>query len=279
MKREDSVLTSIRNKSVIVTGGTKGIGKGIAGVFAQLGARVCLLGRNEPDGAATAEALRSRGSAVIFCRGDVKEQGDMEEVMATVAAEFGGVDILCANAGIFPPVTLEEMSESAWDDVFATNLKGMLFSIKAALPHLKKSAAGRIVLTSSITGPLTGYPGWSHYGATKAGMLGFMRTAAIELARFKITINAVLPGNVLTEGVSDLGQPYIQTMAAAIPLKRLGTVEEIGHAVAFLASEEAGFITGQTLVVDGGQTLPESKQALGVEAGTGRVTRPSHQLV
>jgi 3-oxoacyl-[acyl-carrier protein] reductase len=262
MKRKDSVLTSIRNKSVIVTGGTKGIGKGIAGVFAQLGARVCVLGRNEPDGAATVEALRGRGSTAIFCRGDVKEQGDMEEVMATVAAEFGGVDILCANAGIFPAVKLEEMSESAWDDVFATNLKGMLFSIKAALPHLKKSAAGRIVLTSSITGPLTGYPGWSHYGATKAGMLGFMRTAAIELARFKITINAVLPGNVLTEGVSDLGQAYIQTMAAAIPLKRLGTVEEIGHAVAFLASEEAGFITGQTLVVDGGQTLPESLQAL-----------------
>jgi len=118
------------------------------------------------------------------------------------------------------------------------------------------------VLTSSITGPLTGYPGWSHYGATKAGMLGFMRTAALELARFKITINAVLPGNVLTEGVRDLGQDYINATTASIPLKRLGTVEEIGHAVAFLASEEAGFITGQTLVVDGGQTLPESLQAL-----------------
>src|SRR5215470_6137630 len=234
MKREGSVLTSIRNKSVIVTGGTKGIGKGIAGVFAQLGARVCVLGRNELDGAATVKALQGRGSTAIFCRGDVKKQGDMEEVMATVAAEFGGIDILCANAGIFPTVKLEEMSEIAWD----------------------------IVLTSSITGPLTGYPGWSHYGATKSGMLGFMRTAALELARFKITINAVLPGNVLTEGVSDLGQAYIQTMAAAIPLKRLGTVEEIGHAVAFLASEEAGFITGQTLVVDGGQTLPESLQAL-----------------
>ncbi len=261
-KRGDPMLTSIRNKSVIVTGGTRGIGKGIAGVFAQLGARVCVIGRNEHDGAATVEALRRGGGTATFCRGDVKEQGDMEEAAATVAAAFGGVDILCANAGIFPPVKLEEMSERAWDDVFATNLKGMLFSIKAALPHLKKSTAGRIVLTSSITGPLTGYPGWSHYGATKAGMLGFMSTAAIELARFKITINAVLPGNVLTEGVSDLGQAYIDTMAASIPLKRLGTVEEIGHAVAFLASEEAGFITGQTLVVDGGQTLPESLQAL-----------------
>src|SRR5262245_24018287 len=262
IKREDCVLISIRNKSVIVTGGTKGIGKGIAGVFAELGARVCVVGRNESDGAATVEALQDRGSTAIFCRGNVKDEGDMEEVMATVTAEFGGIDILCANAGIFPSVKLEEMTESAWDDVFSTNLKGMLFSIKAALPQLKKSAAGRIVLTSSITGPLTGYPGWSHYGATKAGMLGFMRTAALELARFKITINAVLPGNVLTEGVSDLGQAYIQTMAAAIPLKRLGTVEEIGHAVAFLASEEAGIFAGHKLVVDGGQPRPDSRQAL-----------------
>ena len=256
------MLTSLRNKSVVVTGGTKGIGKGIAGVFTTLGARVCVIGRNADDGAAAVEALRGSGGIASFYRGDVTQQRDMEAAVATAVEAFGGIDILCANAGIFPPTPLEEMTERAWDDVFATNLKGTLFSIQAALPHLKHSAAGRIVLTSSITGPLTGYPGWSHYGATKAGMLGFMRTAALELARFKITINAVLPGNVLTDGVRDLGQAYINTMTASIPLKRLGTVEEIGHAVAFFASEEAGFITGQTLVVDGGQTLPESPQAL-----------------
>ena len=256
------MLTSLRNKSVIVTGGTRGIGKGIAGVFTTLGARVCVIGRNGHDGAAAVEALIGSGGIATFCRGDVTKQADMEEAVTTVVAAFGGVDILCANAGIFPSATLEEMSERAWDDVFATNLKGMLFSIKAALPYLKQSTAGRIVLTSSITGPFTGYPGWSHYGATKAGMVGFMRTAALELARFRITINAVLPGNVLTEGVRDLGQDYITATTASIPLKRLGTVDEVGHAVAFLASEEAGFITGQTLVVDGGQTLPESLQAL-----------------
>lgn len=256
------MLASIRNKSVIVTGGTRGIGKGIAGVFVRHGAQVCVIGRNADDGAATVEELRRSGGTALFCRGDVTVQADMETAAATAADEFGGVDILCANAGVFPPLKLEEMSEQAWDDVFATNLKGMLFSVKAALPHLKKSAAGRIVLTSSITGPLTGYPGWTHYGATKAGMLGFMRTAALELAQFKITINAVLPGNVLTEGINELGEEYINTMSASIPLKRLGSVEEIGHAAAFLASEEAGFITGQTLVIDGGQTLPESLQAL-----------------
>jgi len=256
------VLTSIKDKSVIVTGGTKGIGRGIAKVFAALGARVCVVGRNENDGTATAEALRRDGGSVQFCRGDVKDRADMDRVAATAAAEFGGVDILCANAGIFPQTKLEDLTEGEWEDVFATNLKGMLFSIQACLPYLKRSVAGRIILTSSITGPITGYPGWSHYGATKAGMLGFMRTAAIELATYKITINAVLPGNVLTEGVIEVGQQYIATMTAAIPLQRLGTLEEVGYAVAFLASEEAGFITGQTLVLDGGQTLPESLQAL-----------------
>jgi NAD(P)-dependent dehydrogenase (short-subunit alcohol dehydrogenase family) len=144
------------------------------------------MGRNENDGTAAVETLRPGGGTIKFCRGDVKDQATMENIAATVAASYGGVDILCANAGIFPQAQLEEMTEYAWDDVLATNLRGMFFSIKACLPYLKKSKAGRIVLTSSITGPLTGYPGWSHYGATKAGMLGFMRTAVIESAQFKI---------------------------------------------------------------------------------------------
>jgi 3-oxoacyl-[acyl-carrier protein] reductase len=254
------VFTSLKDKSVIVTGGTKGIGRGITNVLAGFGAHVCIVGRSERDGAAIGESPRE--GTVRFCQGDVRVRADMEKAAATVAHESGGIDILCANAGIFPVAKLEELTDTAWDEVFATNLKGMLISIQACLPYLKKSEAGRIVLTSSITGPITGYPGWSHYGATKAGMLGFMRTAAIELARFKITINAVLPGNILTEGLSNLSTEYLESMTASIPLRRLGSVEDIGHAVAFLASEAAGFITGQTLVVDGGQTLPESLQAL-----------------
>jgi 3-oxoacyl-[acyl-carrier protein] reductase len=256
------MLNSLKNKSVIVTGGTKGIGKGIAQVFVGLGAQVCVMGRNEADGTAALQELSQAGGTIKFCRGDVKSKDDLERVAATVAAEFGGIDILCANAGIFPAAKLAEMTEENWDEVFSTNLKGMLFSVQACLPYLKKSSAGRIVLTSSITGPNTGFPGWSHYGATKAGMLGFMRTAAIELAAFNITINAVLPGNILTEGLASLGQDYLDGVAACIPLKRLGSVEDIGNAAAFLATAEAGYITGQTLIVDGGQTLPESPQAL-----------------
>jgi 3-oxoacyl-[acyl-carrier protein] reductase len=126
------------------------------------------------------------------------------------------------------------------------------------LTPLADSGRGRIVVTSSITGPTTGFPGWSHYGASKAAQLGFIRTAAIELAPKKITINAVLPGNVITEGLEAQGQDYLDTMSASIPLRRLGTPADIGHAALFFASEEAGYITGQTLVVDGGQVLPES---------------------
>jgi 3-oxoacyl-[acyl-carrier protein] reductase len=143
-----------------------------------------------------------------------------------------------------------------------TNLRGTFLSVKACLPHLKKSGEGRVILTSSITGPVTGFPGWSHYGATKCGQLGFMRTACMELAKYGVTVNAVLPGNIITEGLADLGEEYLRTMAESIPLKRLGTVDDIGNAALFLASKEAGYITGQTIIVDGGQIIPESLEAL-----------------
>ncbi len=253
----DSLITSLADKAVIVTGGTKGIGKGIAAVFARAGARVCIVGRTEKDGIAAARELTCRGSLVQFCKGDVSLERDMTKVARQVVSAFGGIDILCANAGVFPRSRLTNMTVREWDRMFAINLRGMFFSVRACLPYLKKSKAGRIILTSSITGPINGISGAAHYGATKAGMLGFMRSAAIELAQSAVTINAILPGNILTGGLAALGRKYIDAMRDAIPLKRLGTVEDVGYAVAFLASEEAGFITGQTIVLDGGQTLPE----------------------
>jgi 3-oxoacyl-[acyl-carrier protein] reductase len=132
-----------------------------------------------------------------------------------------------------------------------------MLAVRACLPAMEQAGRGRIVLTSSITGPITAHPGWSHYGASKAAQLGFMRNAAVELAPLGITINAVLPGNIATEGLDDLGEDYLRDVARAIPLGRLGTVEDIAHAALFLATDEAAYITGQTLVVDGGQVLPE----------------------
>jgi 3-oxoacyl-[acyl-carrier protein] reductase len=250
---------SVSGRSVVVTGGSRGIGKGIARVFAQAGARVAILARHVDQAEATAHELGDRAVAVAA---DVTDAASLGAAADAVARAFGGVDVLCANAGIFPPAKLEEMSGDDWDLVVDTNLKGCFLSVKAFLPHLKRSDQSRIVLTSSITGPITGYPGWTHYGATKAGQLGFMRTACIELAKYGITVNAVMPGNVKTEGLAGLGEDYERSMAASIPLKRLGTVEDIGHAALFFASKEAGYVTGQTLVVDGGQILPESLEAL-----------------
>lgn len=250
---------SVAGRSVVVTGGSKGIGKGIARVFAGAGARVAVLSRNRDEGAAAAAGL---GGGAIAVAGDVTDEASLAAAFAEVAGAFGGIDVLCANAGVFPPAKLEDMSGDDWDFVVDTNLKGTFLSVKAALPHLKASDQGRIVITSSITGPVTGYPGWTHYGATKAGQLGFMRTACIELAKYGITVNAVMPGNIKTEGLADLGPDYEASMAASIPLKRLGSVEDIGAAALYFASREAGYVTGQTIVVDGGQILPESLEAL-----------------
>jgi len=256
------MLVSIAGRSVIVTGASKGIGKGIATIFCRNGGKVFVVSRNLAEAEACAEALRRESGTARGYAADVTSLEDMQRLADAAAAAHGGIDILCANAGMFPQAKIEDLSAEDWDRVMATNLKGTFLAVKACLSHLKKSDQGRVVLTSSITGPITGYPGWSHYGATKAGQLGFMRTAAIELARHGITINAILPGNILTEALTALGPEYLRSMAASIPLKRLGTVEDIGYAALFFASKEAAYITGQTIVVDGGQILPENLDAL-----------------
>ena len=256
------MLTSVEGRSVIVTGASKGIGKGIARVFASHGAKVLVVARTGSDAQAAAAELGENGATAAAFSGDVTSWDSMQAMAAAAAEHHGGIDVLCANAGIYPQTKVEEMDPGEWDHVMATNLKGCFLSIKACLPHLKNSDCGRIVLTSSITGPVTGFPGWTHYGATKCGQLGFMRTACMEFAKYGITVNAVLPGNIITEGLSDLGEDYLKTMAASIPLGKLGTVEDIGYAALFLASKEAGYITGQTITVDGGQIIPESIEAL-----------------
>jgi 3-oxoacyl-[acyl-carrier protein] reductase len=253
------MFTSIAGRAVVVTGGTRGIGKGIASVFARNGARVLITGRDFDTARATADELPGD---VSFVLADVSSVEDCRRMAAVAQERLGGIDVLCANAGIFPDAKLVDLTETDLDQVLGVNLKGTVFSVQACLPALTRSGRGRVILTSSITGPITGFPGWTHYGASKAGQLGFMRTAAIELARDRITVNAVLPGNVVTEGLDDLGKEYASGMTAAIPLRRLGTVDEIGYAALFFATDEAAYITGQSLVVDGGQVLPESPDAL-----------------
>jgi 3-oxoacyl-[acyl-carrier protein] reductase len=256
------VFTPVTGRTVLVTGGTKGIGKGIARTFVKAGARVVVAGRDPATGEAAVSELAGAGGEVAYVRADVGVAADTERMADEARERFGGLDVLCANAGAFPDVRLEDMTEEDIDAIFATNVKGTMLAVKACLPALEQSGHGRVVVTSSITGPITGFPGWSHYGASKAAQLGFLRTAAIELAARGITINAVMPGNIATEGLEELGEEYRQKMESSIPQKRLGTVEDIGNAALFLATDEAGYITGQTIVVDGGQVLPESLMAL-----------------
>jgi 3-oxoacyl-[acyl-carrier protein] reductase len=249
-----------------VTGASKGIGRGIARVFASKGANVLLVARDLPQAEDAAAAIRALigagGGTASAVAADVSSEDDCAAMARTAVERYGGIDIVCCNAGVFPAARLGEMSSADWDQVLDTNLKGTFLTVNACLPGLKARGKGRIIVTSSITGPITGYPGWSHYAASKAGQLGFVRTAAIELAPHNITVNAVLPGNILTEGVEALGPDYIARMTSAIPQRRLGSVDDVAYAALFLASDEAAFITGQSIVVDGGQVLPESHMAL-----------------
>ena len=256
------VLTSLSGRSVIVTGASQGIGKGIAQVFAGKGAKVLLAARDLTRAEAAAKEICADGGIASAVAADVSNPEDTERMAATALERHGGLDIVCCNAGIFPAARLADMTVTEWDHTLDTNLKGTFLTVKACLPALQARGQGRIIVTSSITGPIIGYPGWSHYAASKAGQLGFVRTAAIELAPHRITVNAVLPGNILTEGVAALGPDYIAGMTSAIPQRRLGSVEDVAYAILFLASDEAAFITGQTIVVDGGQVLPESPLAL-----------------
>ncbi|MET3581981.1 3-oxoacyl-[acyl-carrier protein] reductase [Mesorhizobium robiniae] len=253
------MLKSLQGKTVIVTGGSRGIGKGIALRFGEAGLNVLIVSRNQADADQVAAQIGANAAGIAA---DVSTEEGCAAAVEAAISRFGGIHVLCANAGIFPAAKLGDMTASDFDHVMTANLKSTFLSVSATLPAMTEAGSGRIIITSSITGPITGFPGWSHYGASKAGQLGFMRTAAIELAPKRITVNAVMPGNIFTEGLDGMGSDYIAKMEASIPMRRLGTVSDIANAALFFASEEAAYITGQTLVIDGGQVLPESLGAL-----------------
>ena len=250
-------MFSLKDQVAIVTGGAKGIGKGIATVLAKAGAQVVIADIDVEAGQSAAEQL-----GATFVTLDVTDKAACQTVVDSVLERYGRLDILCSNTGIFPQAALDVMTTENWDQLMDVNLRSTFFMVQAVLPSMRQRGYGRIVITSSITGAVTGYPGWAHYAASKAGQLGFMRSAALECAREGITINAVMPGNIRTAGLEAQGEAYLKEMADSIPVKKLGEPEDIGHAACFLASPEARFITGQTIIVDGGQILPESFDAI-----------------
>jgi 3-oxoacyl-[acyl-carrier protein] reductase len=253
----------LTGKVAIVTGGQRGIGLGIATRLAQAGADVVISGIVDDVGERAAGTLRNQGLKVSYANMDVRSETSIAHIIDGIVSQYGRIDIAVANAAIYPNTPIAKISTDEWDVVLAVNLRGPFLLSRACLPHFQKQRGGRVIFLSSITGPRVSSPGYAHYAATKAGVLGFMRTAALEWAPWNVTLNAVEPGNVLTEGVREhQPQSFIDAQAAAVPLRRLGTPEDIAHAVHFLASDAASYITGQTIVIDGGQTIPEMATAI-----------------
>ena len=249
----------VEGRTAIVIGAARGIGAAIAERLVEEGARVVIADTLEAEGRATAEKLSQQGEAT-FIATDVSRKESVDALIEAALARFGRVEILVQNAGIYPYTMLPDIPVEEWDAVLGVNLRGCFLAIQASARPMRAQQYGRIVLTSSITGPRVSSPGHGHYSASKAGINGLIRAAAVELAPDGITVNGVEPGNIMTEGMQTERSPaYIQAMERSVPLGRLGTPRDVAHAVLVLASDEAAYVTGTTIVIDGGQTLPEAK--------------------
>jgi 3-oxoacyl-[acyl-carrier protein] reductase len=249
----------VHDKVAIVIGAARGIGAAIAERLIEEGARVTIADTLADDGEATAKRLGGRGEA-MFVPVDVAGKQSVDALVQGTLARCGRVDILVQNAGIYPYTMLPDIPVEEWDAVLGVNLRGCFLAIQACVAPMRAQRYGGIVLTSSITGPRVSSPGHGHYSASKAGINGLIRAAAIELAPDGITVNGVEPGNILTEGMQAGRSPeFIRAMEHSVPLGRLGTPRDVAHAVLFLASDEAAYVTGTTIIVDGGQILPEAK--------------------
>ena len=254
------MLGNLSGKVAIVTGSGQGIGEGIAKVFAAAGAKVVVATRSAGNGQATVDDILAAGGETMLIQCDVGQRQVVEQLVARTVETWGRVDVAVHNAAVYPLHNIEDLSDEVMETTLAVNMKSGVWITQACLPHFRKHGGGRVLFTSSVTGPRVAMPGTAHYAMSKGGMNGFIRTAALEYARENITVNGVEPGYILTEAMSALGdEEELKAMAQCIPQGHLGVPEDIAYTMLFLASDEASYITGQTIVVDGGSTLPESQ--------------------
>lgn len=241
----------LEGRVAIVTGAAQGIGAGIAQRLAEEGARVVVGDLRQDQGREL--AARIGGS---FCRCDVAAEADLAAIVAQATGLHGRLDIFVQNAGIYPLNDLVDIPVEEWDRVLAVNLRGCFLAARAALPVMTAAGYGRIVMTSSITGPRVVPPRHAHYAASKAGINGLIKAAALEAAAFGVTVNGVEPGNIATEGLTAERSPaFIAEMEASIPMRRLGTPRDVANAVLFLASDESRYVTGLPMTIDAGSML------------------------
>ncbi len=243
-----------KNRVAVVTGGGKGIGRAIASKLACGGAKLVLSGRDPKALEAACAEIQARGGEAVPFAGDVSKPADADQLCSKTLEAFGSADILVNNAGITRDNLVMRMSEDEWDQVLDTNLKGSFLCIRAFTRPMMKQRWGRIVNVSSVVG-LIGNPGQANYVASKAGLVGLTKAVAKELASRHITVNAVAPGFIDTAMTAGLNEKVREALKAQIPLGRLGSPEDVANAVAFLCSEDAGYVTGQVLSVDGGMRM------------------------
>ena len=247
-------MFSLSNKVAIITGASRGIGKVIAQVFAKADAHVVCVARSEDAIKSLADEINSTGGSASHIACDISDGDAFSELISTTAKEHGKLDILINNAGVTRDSLLMRMKEEQWDTVLNINLKGAFHGMKAAIRPMMKNRHGRIINITSIVG-LTGNPGQSNYAASKAGLIGMSQSVAKEVATRGITVNCIAPGWIGTDMTEELSEEVQQQFLSRIPASRIGAPEDIAHTALFLASDEASYITGQTITVDGGRVI------------------------
>lgn len=242
-------MKRLEGQVAIVTGGTRGIGKGICEVFCREGATVALW--DVLDGTETVNEIKQNGGKIFFQKVDVTDQNSVNNAIDEIIKQHGKIEILINNAGIIRDRSFLKMSEEEWDSVMNVNLKSLYVVTRAVIPHMKENGYGRIVSASSINGTAGAF-GQTNYCATKSGISGFTRALCKEVGRFGITANAVAPGFIQSAMTDSMPEEVINAGIKMIPVGRIGTAEDMGHAYLFLASKESGFVSGITLHANGG---------------------------
>ena len=245
---------NLTDKVAIVTGASRGIGEAIAKQLSSCGAKIILIARNSDQLVAVKETIISNGGIAESMAGDVSNLNSILEVVTNTIDKWGRIDILVNNAGIARDNIIMRMKEDEWDSVMNINLKGCFNGIKSVARPMIKNKAGRIINITSVIGQI-GNAGQSNYAASKAGIMGLTKSMAKELGSRNITVNAVAPGYITTDMTNELNDEVKEQLKSSIPLGRLGTPDDVANLVCFLASDEAGYITGQTFNVDGGMVM------------------------
>ncbi|HIB14468.1 MAG TPA: 3-oxoacyl-[acyl-carrier-protein] reductase [Candidatus Marinimicrobia bacterium] len=245
---------NLTDKVAIVTGASRGIGEAIAKQLSSCGAKIILIARNSDQLVAVKETIISNGGIAESMAGDVSNLNSISEIVTNTIDKWGQIDILVNNAGIARDNIIMRMKEDDWDSVMNINLKGCFNGIKSVARPMIKNKAGRIINITSVIGQI-GNAGQSNYAASKAGIMGLTKSMAKELGSRNITVNAVAPGYITTDMTNELNDEVKEQLKSSIPLGRLGTPDDVANLVCFLASDEAGYITGQTFNVDGGMVM------------------------